>query len=218
LIYVKLSNFCIEKIKKLQKSRQNLIFLLGKNKIFVMGVPKKFEEVNLLIGIIYREEDFLKRAISELESIFGKIDMESNSFKFDVTEYYNKEMGENLKRKFFSFENLVNPEELPSIKIRTNEIEEKIRKEEGFPGRVVNIDPGILTSTSLIMATTKNYSHRIPLRDGIYAHLEFLFEKNSIKYLDWTYLDMRKEEYADFFLKVRKIYLEKLRKLRKENI
>jgi len=181
-----------------------------------MGVPKKFEEVNLLIGIIYREEDFLKRAISELESIFGKIEMESDSFKFDVTEYYNKEMGENLKRKFFSFKNLVDPEELPSIKIKTNEIEEKIRKEAGSPGRVVNIDPGILTSTSLIMATTKNYSHRIPLKDGIYAHLEFIFEKNSIKYLDWTYLDMRKKEYADFFLKVRKIYLEKLRKLKEE--
>lgn len=180
-----------------------------------MGVPKKFEGVNLLVGLIYREEYFLKRAISELESLFGKIDLESNSFKFDVTEYYNKEMGENLKRKFISFEKLVNPEELPWIKIKTNEIEEKIRKEAGLPGRVVNIDPGILTATSLIMATTKNYSHRIPLRDGIYAHLEFLFGRNSIKYLDWTYLDMRKEEYAKFFLRVRKIYLAKLKKFRK---
>ncbi len=180
-----------------------------------MGVPKEFDRVNLVIGLIYREENFLKRAVSELKPLFGKIDLESNSFKFDVTEYYNKEMGENLKRKFFSFEKLIDPKELPSIKIRTNEIEEKMRKEAGSPGRVVNIDPGILTLTSLIMATTKNYSHRIPLRDGIYAHLEFLFERNSIKYLDWTYPDMRKKEYGEFFLKLRKIYMDKLRKLKK---
>lgn len=188
--------------------------MFGENKIFLMGVPKKFDRVNLVSGLIYRDENFLKRAISELESLFGRIDLESNSFKFDVTEYYNKEMGENLKRKFLSFEKLVDPEELPSIKIRTNEIEEKIRKEAGSAGRVVNIDPGILTATSLIMATTKNYSHRIPLRDGIYAHLEFLFGKNSIKYLQWTYLDMRKEEYGEFFLKVRRIYLNKLREFK----
>lgn len=178
-----------------------------------MGVPGKFEQVKLIIGIIYREENFLERAVSELKSTFGKIDLESPIFRFDVTEYYNREMGEGLKRKFFSFEDLINPEELPAVKIKTNEIEENLKKEVGTPGRVVNIDPGILTSTSLIMATTKNYSHRIPLRDGIYAHLEFLFRKNSIKYLEWTYLDMRKDEYADFFLKVRKIYLEELRKL-----
>ncbi len=180
-----------------------------------MGVPGKFERVKLIIGIIYRDENFLERAVSELKSIFGKIDLESATFRFDVTEYYNREMGEGLKRKFFSFEDLINPEELLAIKIKTNEIEENLKKEFRAPGRVVNIDPGILTSTSLIMATTKNYSHRIPLRDGIYAHLEFLFRKDSIKYLEWTYLDMRKDEYADFFLRVRKFYLEKLRKSKK---
>lgn len=179
-----------------------------------MGFPQKFKKVNLIVGVIYREEDFLKRALLELQKIFGRIDMESASFKFDVTDYYNREMGEGLKRKFFSFEELVEPEKLPEIKIKTNEMEESLKREAGATGRVVNIDPGILTATSLIMATTKNYSHRIPLRDGIYAHLEFLFQKNSIKYLDWTYLDMRKEEYAEFFLKVRRLYLEKLRKLK----
>jgi hypothetical protein len=181
-----------------------------------MGIPKRFNKVNLIVGLIYREEVYLKKALSELEALFGKVDFESESFQFDVTDYYNREMGEGLKRKFFSFENLIDPEELPSIKIKTNEIEDILKREAKSSGRVVNIDPGILTATSLIMATTKNYSHRIPLKDGIYAHLEFLIGRNSIKYLDWTYLDMRKKEYADFFLKVRKIYLEKLRKLKEE--
>lgn len=180
-----------------------------------MGTPKRFEKVNLIIGIIYREEIFLEEAIFHLRDIFGRTDLESESFIFDVTDYYNKEMGGGLRRKFFSFERLIFPEELSDIKIKTNEIEESLKSEAKSNGRVVNIDPGILSATSLIMATTKNYSHRIPLKNGIYAHLEFLFRKNSIQYLEWTYPDMRKEEYADFFLKARKNYLEKLRKLKK---
>lgn len=182
-----------------------------------MGIPKKFEKVNLIAGVIYRDESFLLKTLSELKAIFGNTDIESVPFDFDVTNYYNREMGEGLKRKFFSFEELIDPEKLSAIKIKTNEIEENLKRVAGTSGRVVNIDPGILTATSLIMATTKNYSHRIPLRDGIYAHLEFLFQKNSIKYLEWTYLDMRKKEYADFFLQVRRLYLEKLRKLKSKN-
>ncbi len=193
-------------------------YLKDDNKILVMGIPEPFNKVNLLIGIIYRDEFFVEKAILELKKLYGEIDGESESFEFDVTDYYNREMGEGLKRRFFSFKELINPEALPSVKITTNSIEEALKDEAKSSGRVVNIDPGILTPTSLIMATTKNYSHRIPLRDGIYAHLEFLFRKNSIEYLDWTYPDMRKEEYAKFFLNLRRIYLEKLRIYRKSNV
>ncbi|MGQ9619261.1 MAG: DUF4416 family protein [Candidatus Aminicenantia bacterium] len=174
-----------------------------------MGVLRKFDKVNLVVGIIYKEEFFLEKAFSELKKIFGEIDFESESFKFDVTDYYNKEMGEGLMRKFYSFKDLVSPEELPSIKIKTNFIEESLKNDADSSGRVVNIDPGILTPTSLIMATTKNYSHRIPLRDGIYAHLEFIFSKDSIKYFEWTYMDMRKKEYDLFYIEVRRLYIKK---------
>ena len=75
----------------------------------------------------------------------------------------------------------------------------------------MNLDPGILTSSALIMATTKNFAHRVPLSGGIYAHLEFLFTKTGVKTLDWTYPDFRGQGYQDFFLNVRKIYLDQFR-------
>jgi hypothetical protein len=61
------------------------------------------------------------------------------------------------------------------------------------------------------MATTKNYSHRVPLKKGIYAHLEFLFKKNDIKHLEWTYPDLRKNEWKEEFLSIRRLYLKQLK-------
>jgi hypothetical protein len=75
----------------------------------------------------------------------------------------------------------------------------------------VNLDPGYMTASALIMATAKDFSHRIPLQKGIYAHLELLFGKNDVKTLSWTYPDYRTEEYHRYFLEVRKIYLKQIK-------
>jgi hypothetical protein len=72
----------------------------------------------------------------------------------------------------------------------------------------VNLDPGYVTAAALIMATAKDFAHRIPLREGIYAHLEFLFSRTGIKTLDWTYPDLRGDGYLEFFRDVRARYLE----------
>jgi len=65
------------------------------------------------------------------------------------------------------------------------------------------------------MATAKDFSHRIPLRDGIYAHLELMFTKQGVRYLEWTYPDFRQPDYHDFFLGVRKSYLCQLKEVKK---
>jgi hypothetical protein len=79
--------------------------------------------------------------------------------------------------------------------------------------RIVNIDPGILTASALIMATAKDFAHRVPLRQGIYAHLELLFSRNAVKLLPWTYPDFKKEGYQRFFIETREAYLRQLRAL-----
>jgi hypothetical protein len=122
-------------------------------------------------------------------------------------------MGGNLKRLFLSFSNLIRPERLSAIKVFTNDLEEKVRVECGQSRRVLNVDPGYLTVSALVMATTKDFSHRIPLEYGIYAHLEFLFSKTGIRVLDWTYPDFRKEDYRQFFLSVRKLYMTRLKEM-----
>ncbi len=172
-----------------------------------------FTPVKLICGIIAARDDIFAKSITYLTDIFGPIDHTSLLMVFKFTDYYAKQMGEGLKRKFVSFAELVSPEKLSEAKIRTNVLEEDMRKESGSAKRIVNLDPGYMTASALIMATAKDFSHRIPLQKGIYAHLELLFGKNDVKTLSWTYPDYRTEEYHRYFLEVRKIYLKKLKSL-----
>lgn len=149
-------------------------------------------------------------SLQKLGELFGPIDGQSPRHDFSLTEYYQQEMGSGLKRMFVSFERLVPPESLSEIKARTNALEARIREESSAARRPVNLDPGYVSSAALIMATAKDFSHRIPLRDGIYAHLEFLFEKRGARFLPWTYPDFRDGRYTDFFLEVRRVYAGQL--------
>jgi len=176
-----------------------------------MAEAKPFSSVKLICGIISSRKAFFKKADEYLIQFFGPVDYESPLFEFDFTDYYEKQMGKNLKRKFLSFENLISPEKLSEIKLQTSKLEEKIGKELKENFRVVNLDPGYLTPSALIMATVKDFAHRIPLQHGIYAHLELLFSKKGIKTLGWTYPDFKSKGYQDFFIKVRRIYLAQLR-------
>jgi len=177
----------------------------------LMAESKPFSQVKLICGIIAGEEGVFKRAGEKLVQLYGNIDLESASFAFDSTDYYTKQMGEDLKRKFLSLERLVSPEKLSEMKIQTNKLEDEIKEEFKADHRIVNLDPGFLTPSALIMATAKDFAHRVPLQHGIYAHLEFLFGKDEVRTLDWTYPDYKSESYQTFFLEVRRVYLSQLR-------
>lgn len=176
-----------------------------------MTEAKAFSPVKLICGIISPEERFFEKAEIRLIELCGHVDHRSSLLDFNITDYYEKQMGKNLKRKFLSFEELILPEKLSQIKLRTNELEEEIRREFKENFRVVNLDPGYLTPSALVMATAKDFAHRIPLQHGIYAHLELLFSKKGVKVLDWTYPDFRSEEYQRFFREMRKIYLQQIK-------
>lgn len=176
-----------------------------------MADIKAFHPVKLVCGIMFSQVGHLQKAEARLIESYGPPDSRSPHFDFDLTDYYEPQMGKNLKRTFLSFLGLIPPERLSEIKVRTNELEEDIRREFKTTGRIINLDPGYLTQAALIMATAKDFSHRIPLSHGIFAHLEFLFTKTGIRRLDWTYPDFLKEGYQEYFLSVRKIYLAQLR-------
>ncbi len=176
-----------------------------------MAKEKDFIPAKLILGTIYKEEDALERALFYFSKKYGNLQIESNKFPFDVTSYYEKEMGGPLFRKFFVFKDLISPDKLSEVKVFTNRLEEKLTIEFKADGRPVNLDPAILTPTSLIVATAKNYSHRVPLKNGIYAHIEYLFTKKDVKILEWTYQDFKKAEYKEFFKMVRALYLKELR-------
>ena len=112
----------------------------------------------LIISIFSGKISLLDSTISLLSKEFGPVDFTSAILEFKHTDYYENEFGINLKRKFISFESLIAPQELWRIKQSTNKLEETLACEKK---RSVNIDPGYLTQASLVLASTKNFSHRI---------------------------------------------------------
>ena len=129
------------------------------------------------------------------------MDFLSISSAFTYTAYYDDEMGRAIRRQTASFLNLVAPESLPDIKLRTNEIETSLLSDGK---RQVNIDPGLLGPERFVLATGKNFTHRVYLRDGIYADLTLVYQKGAYRPLPWTYPDYREPEFLH--------YLEVLRK------
>jgi len=169
-----------------------------------MASIKPFPPAKLVCGVLAAADAHFEAAEARLADIFGPPDGRSGRFSFDFTSYYEPVMGGGLRRGFLGFAGLVPPDRLSDFKIRTNALEAELAAALRAGPRPVNLDPGILTAAALIMATAKDFSHRVPLRDGIYGHLEFLFSKRGIRRLEWTYPDFRDDRYMPFFLVERK--------------
>lgn len=152
-----------------------------------MSVPRLPQKVKLVMSFLYgQESDFLEAVRATMEK-YGAVDLISEPLPFDFTNYYEAEMGGNLSRRLVSFTSLIRPESLVEIKLWTNELEKRWGNERG--GRKVNIDPGYLGAAKFILATGKDYSHRIYLGQGIYGDLTLIFKKGSFQPLPWTYPD-----------------------------
>ena len=178
-----------------------------------MGAEKEFHQVKLFSGFIYSDKDIYQAVKAKLAGIFSPVDLESEVFNFDFTTYYNEEMGTPLFRRFISFIALIPPEQLPDIKLLTNQIE---LETAAVGKRTVNLDPGYLSEANVIIATTKNYYHRVPLQKGIYAHMEYVIKGKKIWPLEWTYPDFKSAGYMDFFQELRQLYKKELRELREK--
>lgn len=174
-----------------------------------MSKPEKPTPSLLFSGFIFKEENVFEDLKSQLQENWGKVLDESSLFPFDITEYYFKEMGMPLSRKFILFDNfLENPSKIVEIKLQSLKFEEKF----SFEGkRKINIDPGYLNQYQVVISTFKKFSHRIYLGEGVYAHLEYIIKKKSPSPLPWTYPDFLKENYINLFKKWYDIYLDKLR-------
>lgn len=173
-----------------------------------MSVPREADHVKLIASLFSREEHLLEGVISRLSGMFGPTDWVSPGLSFDRTRYYEKEMGWPLHRRFISFRELVSPEDLAEIKVRTNRVEESYR---GEGKRRINIDPGYVAMERLVLATGKNYTHRIYLSRGIFADLTLVFQRGSFRPLEWTYKDYADQKVIGFFNDVRERYKNQLR-------
>jgi len=171
--------------------------------------------VKLIIGILAADRQCLHAAIEAIEAKLGKAGLVSDVWPFDKTNYYKDETGKHILRQFVSIERLIDPGKLAKTKHTTNKLEQKLAARLALPlPRPVNLDPGIIEPSKLILATTKNYSHRIYIGKKMYAEVTLIFDKGSWRPFNHTYPDYRQQCYFDFFDKVRKRLLEQLKSQR----
>lgn len=177
-----------------------------------MSQPHEPDPVKLISSLFSPEKEIIDTVVGELSKIIGLVDWISPELLFDRTKYYAREMGWPLHRRFISFAQLVPADHLVEIKLKTNGIEEQYRREGN---RLVNIDPGLISPERLILATGKNYVHRVYLSKGIYADLTLIFRKGSFRPVKWTYPDYATPELIGFFNEIRKKYMEQLREMKR---
>lgn len=180
-----------------------------------MAVPVSPMPVSRFAGLLAGTEEQLAAARHELAQWYGKIDDASEIISWDFTNYYEGEMGKKLLRQWVRFEALFNPEHLAKCKLETNMAETLLARQfrEGGVTRPINIDPGYVHRYKVILATTKDHSHRVYIAEGIYGEVTLHWHQNTWTPWPWTYADYRSEAAAAFFGRAREAYMSQLQKM-----
>ncbi len=185
---------------------------MSDNEAILMWQLNEPKPAKLIVGILAANDNALTRAAGALETEFGTIDLKSDTWPFTQTEYYKEETGPNILRQFVAIDKLIDPGQLSDIKHRANELEKQLAGQLGLDlPRPVNLDPGIIEPSKLVLATTKNFSHRIYIGNKMYAEVTLIYDKGCWKHFDYTYPDYRLKNYHDFFSKVRDRLVGQLR-------
>ena len=178
-----------------------------------MGVPTPPSPVLLLLAAFSRYDAALSWGRDRGVEAFGPVALESPTFAFDPTEYYQPTMGSGLRKVFYVFRELTEPARLVDVKLQTNAWERQYAElERHEEPRPLNLDPGYLTLGKLVLASTKDFAHRIYLDHGIYAEVTLQYRHGRWEHHQWTFADYRSEDYQRFFSACR----EELRNLIRE--
>jgi hypothetical protein len=179
----------------------------------VAGTSKP-EPVKYFVGLLWADAAALPEVSARLIERWGAIDFEGSDRAFDLTNYYEAEMGANLFRRLVAFETLRGPEELCEAKLACNAIEDALA---GPQGRRVNLDAGYLDHNKIVLASAKGAGQKIYLRAGIYADLVARYAEGRFQPFAWTFPDFKDGRYDAELGALRVLYLRQIREWRKEN-
>lgn len=169
-----------------------------------MGDPSPPPPSMLIVAAFSRHGDALDWVRQRAEQRWGVPVLESERFAFGETDYYERTMGEDLKKVFWAFAPGFEPSELPDVKLATNAWEaEYVPPGDGAEERPLNIDPGYLSLGKLILASTKDFTHRIYLSKGIFAEVTLYYQRGQWEHHRWTFPDYRRDDYQAFFTECR---------------
>lgn len=179
-----------------------------------MGSPKEPKPAKYFVALLSSESDLLDAVETDLADLLGSIDGRSDIMPWSASRFYENEMGAGLLRRFLSFAQLLSPQELVDVKLGTQNIEERYRRVAAQGGgRRTNCDPGYLDTGKVALASTKNASQRIYLRDGIFAEATLLYYDGMFHGCPYTYPDYLWPATLRFLHACRGRYLEQLRQL-----
>lgn len=170
-----------------------------------MGILEKQKPVKLVVSLIYKDDNSAEYAEKTLKRLYGPLEDMTKTFPFESTDYYYNEFGKPLRRKLLCFRRLLDKKNLADIKLKTNRIEDRARKEGN---RTVNIDPGYVTEAKLVLLTTKDYTHRIYIGKRIFAEITLFFQDGTFNAWPWTYPDYASEDMIGYFNSVRQLYMD----------
>ena len=169
-----------------------------------MSIPTKPLPAMLFMGILAADWSGLDDLRRALVDRFGPLQIESDWMDFGFTDYYNEELGSPVKRLAMVFTDLVDQARLAEIKLWTNDLEIEKARPDG--SRVFNLDPGLLTLERLVLATGKNFAHRIYLGHGIFGDLTLMYKKGGWQAQPWTFADYAHADMQEFLTRVRQVY------------
>ena len=168
-----------------------------------MSTPREPQLAKLVIGIFMKDRTLFEPLAAELGSEFGSFDMVSAWMPFDYTTYYRQEMGTPLFRRLLAFKPLIEQLQLAAVKLTTNRLEDRYSHSGR---RRVNIDPGYLLYERFVLASGKNFAHRIYIGEKIYADLTLIYQAGEFEKLPWTYRDYADRPILSFLAQVRNKY------------
>ena len=175
-----------------------------------MGKVRTPEPVTPIASVFTPDEGLFEPVRQILSERLGSCIYESLVLPFTHTDYYTAEMGQDLKRRIFVFAELIKPSELSALKHWSNSLEQGWAVSSK---RRVNIDVGYISLGKLVLASTKNHSHRLYLGDGIYGEVTLRFARGQFEPWPWTYPDYASCEYRKICDEIRKLHRQKLRSL-----
>lgn len=173
-----------------------------------MSTPTIPEKARAVLSVLSaRWGEFWPALRTDLEGMAGPIDYESELIPFTQTSYYNAELGTPIARRILSFARPLAMDALPDLKLATNALESA---HASAGQRMFNLDPGYITQERLVLATGKNFSHRVYLSHGIWADLTLIFHKGDWFDLPWTFPDYASPEIKAHLTILREMYKNSL--------
>jgi hypothetical protein len=165
--------------------------------------------VTLFLAALITPRSPWEEVRARLEAQWGKIEFVYGPIDFTYSDYYDEEMGRPQQKIYMTFEKAIERDTLPQHKLFTNELEQRYA---AGGKRSINCDPGYISRDKLVLASTKDFYHRLYLGEGIFGEVTLHFRKGDFQVFPWTYPDYQNKALWEMLIKVRAALVGRLRK------